>query len=347
MIQAGVIGASGYAGGEVVRILVGHPEIEITYLASDTYAGQPLSNAFRSLLGAELPVCEKLDPSVAAERADVLFLAQHNGWAMEVAPSLLQAGKKLIDLSADFRFSDSRIYEEWYKIPHKSPDLCKEAVYGIPELHKEQIAKASLVANPGCYPTGAILAMAPLVKHGVVDASAIIVDAKSGVSGAGRSKFELGNLYSEANENIKPYNVGDHRHTPEIEQELSALAGAKLVVSFTPHLTPMTRGILATSYAPLKSQVDTAELLEISREFYKNAPFVVILPENEYPATKNTAGSNYCHIGYKVDGRTNRVVAMSAIDNLIKGAAGQAVQNINVMMGLDERIGLETPGLYP
>ena len=347
MIRVGIIGASGYAGGEVVRLLVGHPEVRVTYLASDTYAGQPLSNAFRSLLGADLPICEKFNASVAVEQADVLFLAQHNGWAMEIGPALLEAGKKLIDLSADFRFSDPKVYEEWYETPHNCPDLCKEAVYGIPELRKERIANARLIANPGCYPTGAILALAPLVKHGVVDTDSIIIDAKSGVSGAGRSKFELGYLFSEVNENLKPYNVASHRHTPEIESELSLLAGKSIKVSFTPHLTPMTRGILTTSYAPLSVEIDTAGLLAISREFYQDAPFIVVLPENEYPATKNTTGSNYCHIGLKVDTRTNRVVAMAAIDNLVKGAAGQAVQNMNVMLGLDERMGLETPGIYP
>ena len=347
MYRAGVIGASGYVGGEVVRILVGHPEIEVTYLASDTYAGQPLSSAFRSLLGADLPNCENYDAPSAIEHADVLFLAQQNGWAMEHAGALLDAEKKVIDLGADFRFADSAVYEEWYKTTHRSPDLCKEAVYGLPEIYRAEIARARLVANPGCYPTGANLALAPLVKKGVIDPTAIIVDAKSGVSGAGRSRFELGYLYSEVNENIKPYGVGVHRHTPEIERVLSEIAGDSLHVSFTPHLVPMTRGILTTSYALLRSDADTAALLDIERDFHRDSPFVVILPEGEYPATKNVTGSNYCHIGLKADGRTGRVTVMAAIDNLVKGAAGQAVQNMNIMLGMDERTSLEAPALYP
>lgn len=347
MFRVGVVGASGYVGGEIVRILVGHPEIRVTYLASDTYAGQPLSSAYPGLLGAELPDCEKLDLNVAAERADLLVLAQQNGWAMEIAAFLLDAGKKIVDHSADFRLRDPRTYEEWYRIPHKAPDLCRSAVYGLPELHRKEISAARLVANPGCYPTGAILALAPLLLNGVIATDSIIVDAKSGISGAGRSKLETTYLFAEANENLKPYNVAAHRHTAEIEQELSTIAGAPLKTLFAPHLAPMTRGIMATAYANLARELDTVSVLEMAREFYEDSCFVIVLPEGEYPATKNTLGSNYCHIAYKVDRRTNRIVAMSAIDNLVKGAAGQAVQCINLMLGLDETVGLISPGLYP
>jgi len=252
-----------------------------------------------------------------------------------------------VDLGADFRFSNPKIYEEWYKIPHKSPALCEKAVYGLPELYRKKIANADLVANPGCYPTGVALALAPFLGEKIIDPDSIIIDAKSGVSGAGRSKADTALLFSEVNESIKPYNIGSHRHTPEIEQQLSILAGKELRISFTPHLIPMTRGILGTSYAKLIKNISTVEALDLLSGFYKNDHFVKILPENEFPQTKNATGSNYCHLGCKVDARTNRIIIVSAIDNLVKGAAGQAVQNMNLMLGIDERKGLEASGLYP
>ncbi len=347
MHRVGVIGASGYAGGEIIRILVRHPDVELAYLSSDTYAGKPLSEAFRSLLGAVLPVCEKYDLSIAAEKTDILFIAQHNGWAMENVPAMLDAGLRVIDLGADFRFSEPSIYEEWYEIPHKAPGLCSSAVYGLPELYREKIAKASLIANPGCYPTGVVLALAPLLSKGIIEPNTIIIDAKSGVSGAGRSKPDPALLYSEVNENLKPYNIGVHRHTPEIEQQLSVIAGIEVRITFTPHLVPMTRGILASCYASLTEDISTSEALKLLRDFYGNSGSIFVLPENEYPQTKNVAGSNQCHIGCKVDSRTNRIIIVSAIDNLVKGAAGQAIQNMNLMLGLDEHQGLESPSLYP
>jgi N-acetyl-gamma-glutamyl-phosphate reductase len=347
MLRTGVIGASGYAGGELVRILLKHPESRLTYLGSETYKGQPIWKAFPSLRGADLPECEAPDVQIAAEKADVLFLAQHNGWAMNFAPGLISAGKKVIDLGADFRFRDPSIYKEWYKLEHASPDETAGAVYGLPELKAEQIAKASLVGNPGCYPTGAILSLAPLLHERLIDPATIIVDSKSGVSGAGRSHLEVGYLYSEIDGGLKPYGIGVHRHTPEIEQELSEVAGSPVTISFTPHLIPMVRGILTTAYASLDRAAETAALIDMYRGFYRKSPFVVILGEGEYPATKNTQGSNYCHIGMKVDKRTGRVVVVAAIDNLVKGAAGQAVQNMNLMCGFDERTGLDFPAMYP
>jgi N-acetyl-gamma-glutamyl-phosphate reductase len=347
MLRTGVLGASGYAGGELVRILLKHPESRLTYLGSETYKGQPIWKAFPSLRGVDAPVCESPNVQVAAEKADILFLAQHNGWAMEFAPGLIAEGKKVIDLGADFRFRNPLTYHAWYKLEHASPDETAAAVYGLPELKAEQIVGASLIGNPGCYPTGAILSLAPLLNERLIDPSTIIVDSKSGVSGAGRSKFELGYLYSEVDGGMKPYGIGVHRHTPEIEQELSEIAGSPVVISFTPHLVPMVRGILTTAYAKLDGAMDTAALIDIYRGFYRKSPFVVILGEGEYPATKNTQGSNYCHIGLKVDDRTGRVVVVAAIDNLVKGAAGQAVQNMNLMCGLDERTGLDFPAFYP
>lgn len=347
MLRTGVIGASGYAGGELVRILLKHPKSRLTYLGSETYKGQPIWKAFPSLRGVDAPECEAPDALVAAEKADVIFLAQHNGWAMQYAPALIAEGKKVIDLGADFRFRNPATYEEWYKLEHASPDDTASAVYGLAELKFGEIAKASLVGNPGCYPTSAILAVAPLLNERVIDPSTIIIDSKSGVSGAGRTKFELGFLFSEIDGGLKPYGIGVHRHTPEIEQELSEIAGSPVTVSFTPHLIPMVRGILTTAYASLNGPSDTKGLINLYRGYYRKSPFVVVLSEGEYPATKNTQGSNYCHIGLKVDKRTNRVVVVSAIDNLVKGAAGQAVQNMNLMCGLDERTGLDFPALYP
>lgn len=347
MLRTGVLGASGYAGGELVRILLKHPEARLTYLSSETYKGQHIGKAFPSLLRADLPPCESLNIDVAAEKADVLFLAQHNGWAMEVAPKLVAAGKKVIDLSADFRFRDPAVYKEWYKLEHASADATINAVYGLPELKAKAIAAAQLVGNPGCYPTGAILGLTPLLANKIIDPSTIIVDSKSGVSGAGRSKFELGSLFCEVDESLRPYNIGMHRHTPEIEQELSEAAGEAVTISFTPHLIPMARGILTTAYANLTGAAETKSLIEMLRGFYEKAHFVVVLDEGEYPATKNTQGSNYVHIGLKVDKRTGRVVIVAAIDNLVKGAAGQAVQNMNLMGGFDERTGLDYPALYP
>jgi len=347
MLRTGVLGACGYAGGELVRILLKHPETRLTFLADEMFKGRPMGDAFSSLKGSDLPLCEPLDPEAAAEKADVIFLVQHNGWAMGVAPKLLAAGKKVIDFGADFRFRDPGVYAEWYKLEHTAPDVTKTAVYGLPELKAKAIQSASLVGNPGCYPTSAILGIAPLITNRLIDTSTIVVDSKSGVSGAGRSKLELGFLFSEVDGSVRAYNIGAHRHTPEIEQELGELAGLPVTVSFTPHLVPMVRGILTTAYASLAGKADTASLIGLYRDFYKDAPFVVMLDEGDYPATKGTLGSNYCHIGLKVDDRTGRVVVVSAIDNLCKGAAGQAVQNMNLMCGLDERAGLDSPAVYP
>ena len=348
MVRIGVIGASGYAGAELVRYLLGHPGARITYLASDTFAGKPLSDAYPSFLGQDLPVCEAYDPETAADRADVFFQAQGNGVGMKIAPGLLEFGKKLIDVPADFRLKDLAEYKHYYGAEHTAPELVAEAVYGIPELRAEQIARARLVANPGCYATSAILALAPLVSSPLVDPGSIIVDAKSGVSGAGRSKLEVSGLFCEVNEGIKAYAVASHRHTPEIEQEISAVAAKSLRISFTPHLVPMNRGILTTAYACVDSAVtSSADLLALYREFYAGKPFVVILEEGLQPNTKDVFSTNYCHIGVALDRRTSRAIITCAIDNMGKGAAGQAVQNMNLMCGFEETTGLTSPAVYP
>lgn len=347
MMNVGVVGASGYGGGELLRLLSRHPEVRIACAVSETYAGRPLAASFPGLAGQSELRFESYGDGTAVAQCDVVFLAQENGKAMETAPHLLEAGCKLIDLSADFRFRDVATYEAWYKMAHAAPQLNAEAVYGLPELYAEPIRKARLIGNPGCYPTATLLALAPLLSHNRVEARSIIVDAKSGVSGAGRSKFSLDYHYPETNESVSAYKVaGTHRHTPEIEQTLKAACGLDdFTISFTPHLMPMTRGILVTCYANLTIKTDAAALRDHYRSYYEGKPFVVVT--DTLPATKHVYGSNYCHIGLEVDARTNRVIVISVIDNLVKGAAGQAIQNMNLMCGWHETAGLEQGGIWP
>jgi N-acetyl-gamma-glutamyl-phosphate reductase len=346
MIDVAIVGASGYGGGELLRWLSFHPGARVSLAVSNTYAGKPVAETFPGLAKqVDLDFAGASDPTELARR-DVVFLARDNGIAMGLAPELLAAGCKVIDLSADFRFRDASHYETWYKAAHKSPDATRAAAYGLPELHKQEIMQAKLVGNPGCYTTTSILALAPLVAGGLVDTGTIIIDGKSGISGAGRSKFGLDYHFAEANESVSAYKVaGTHRHTGEIEQELGLLAGKRVTVSFTPHLVPMTRGILATCYATLTQVVDADELRDRLRQFYADAPFVYVT--DGLPSTKHTLGTNMCHIGLAVDQRTNRVTVISATDNLGKGMVGQAIQNMNLMFGLDETAGLRMPGLWP
>ncbi len=343
-LKVGIVGVSGYGGGELARLLLQHPDVELAYVTSGTYADQPLSAALPGMTGRTGLICEKFDASVAAEKCDFVFLAGENGLAMRVAPGLLEAGKKIVDLSADFRLKDADVYREYYKAEQSAPHLLQDAVYGLPELYKSQITNARLLANPGCYVTSAILALAPVLDH--VDLGSIIVDSLSGVSGAGRSKFGLDYHFSEVNESARPYGVGGtHRHTPEIEQSLSWEAKRPVTLSFTPHLIPITRGILTTAYANLTGPSDALHTLYA--DFYKDAPFVNILEPGQFPATKHVFGTNYCHIGLAVDKRTNRVIVTSVIDNLVKGAAGQAIQNMNLMCGFDETSGLTMAAVWP
>ncbi|MEO7715615.1 MAG: N-acetyl-gamma-glutamyl-phosphate reductase [Capsulimonas sp.] len=345
-LRVGIVGVSGYGGGELARLLAGHPNVELTYVTSGTYAGKPLSAALPGVAKRIDLVCEKFDAQTAIDRCDVVFLAGEAGLAMEHAPALIEAGKPVIDLSADFRLKNPAHYAQWYKSEHKAQDWIERATYGLPELNKEAIKSSKLIANPGCYPTSAALALAPLLAADLIDRKSIIIDSHSGVSGAGRSKFGLDFHFSEVNESIKPYGVaGVHRHVPEIEQSLSQIAGEPILITFTPHLSPITRGILTTAYANLKA--DAGDLQALFNTYYADEPFVVILDAGQFPATKHTQGTNYCHIGLAVDTRTNRVIVISAIDNLVKGAAGQAIQNMNLACGFDETAGLTMAAMWP
>lgn len=346
MIKVGIIGASGYAGAELTRIICNHPHTELTIATSRQYEGKPLSDVFPNLRSKVDIICENPTVEELAKRADLFFAAVPHKTAMDLVPHLLAAGKKVVDLSADFRLRDIAVYEDWYQ-PHSSSEFISEAVYGLPELYREQIKDCRLVANPGCYPTSVILGLAPLMKAGLVKVDSIIADSKSGTSGAGRAA-QTGTLFCEVHDGFKPYKVGRaHRHTPEIEQELSALGGDSVKVSFTPHLLPISRGILSTIYASLTKEINTKEINALYEDLYRDEPFVRLLPEDTFPATQYVRGSNFCDISIKVDHSTNRVIVMSAIDNVVKGAAGQAVQNMNIMYGFPEETGLHTAPVFP
>jgi N-acetyl-gamma-glutamyl-phosphate reductase len=344
MIRVSIIGATGYAGEDLLRLLLNHTDASIAVLTSESYVGQPISQVYPHFKGYIDTVLENMNIDMIAEASDVVFVALPHGHAMSVVPALLAAGKRVIDFGADYRMHNVSTYEKWYKLTHASPGT--KAVYGLPELHRAEIKGANLIANPGCYPTATILGITPLLRAELVEKDLIIVDAKSGISGAGRG-LGLAYHYPEATENVKAYNIGGHRHTPEIEQELSIAAGEAITVSFTPHLMPMSRGMLATCYLRLKSGITMAQLDEAYKTAYGNEFFVRLLGAGQYPATKNVRGTNHCDIAWHIDPRTNRVVVVSAIDNLMKGAAGQALQNMNIICGLPETTGLKFPALYP
>lgn len=344
MIKAAVLGATGYAGIELVRLLTRHPEVSIELLGSKSFAGQKISDVyqnFRHILELE---CTEADVEAAA-KCDVAFTALPHGASKSVIPSLIDAGLKVIDLSGDYRYDDPKVYEQWYNQPHSSPELLKESVYGLCELHRDKIKDARLIGNPGCYTTCSILGAAPLLASGLADDKNIIVDAKSGVTGAGRG-LGLAYHFCECTENTKAYKVATHRHTSEIEQELSHVANKPIMLSFTPHLVPQKRGILATIYMNLTKPATAQEVWNIYNDFYKDEYFVRVKALGELPETKHVAGSNFVDIGVCVDTRLNRAVIVSAIDNIVKGAAGQAVQNMNLMFGLDEKTGLDFAGFY-
>ncbi|MBU0480409.1 MAG: N-acetyl-gamma-glutamyl-phosphate reductase [Proteobacteria bacterium] len=345
MIKVGIVGASGYTGEELARLICNHPEAELTVATSRQSCGQKLSDVYPNLRG--FTDLELTDVQVAdlAEKAELLFTAVPHQTAMAIVPALLGAGCKVVDLSADYRISDPVVYEKWYQ-PHTSPELLADAVYGLPELKREQIRKTSLVANPGCYPTSIILAAYPLLKKGLIVPETIIADSKSGASGAGRGA-NVGTLFCEVTEGFKAYKVGEHRHTPEIEQEISLAAGRQVTISFTPHLLPISRGILSTVYATVTKGTTEEEIRSAYEEQYDNERFVRFCGNAGQVATQFVRGSNFCDIGFKLDSRTGRVVIVSAIDNLVKGASGQAVQNMNLMCGLPENMGLEIVPLFP
>ena len=339
MIKVGIMGGSGYTGEILVGLLLRHPEVKLAFVTSGSHKNEKISDVYPHLEGVtdisyKAPDIEKL-----AKEADVVFLALPNGMAMNIAPKILEAGAKVIDLSADYRFKDPKVFKEWYKMDHTSKNLLTKAAYGLPEI--EKVSGAKLIANPGCYATASILGLYPLIKEGLIDTDSIVVDAKSGVSGAGKSLTD-DTHYPNCNDGISAYKVASHRHTPEIEQAL----GGGMKITFTPHLTPMTRGILSTIYAKAKKPVDEKKLTKIFKDVYKKTHFIRVL-EGKLPSTKYVSGTNNCDIAVKYDKRTNNIIVLSAIDNLVKGASGQALQNMNIMFGLPETTGLELIAIYP
>ena len=346
MIKVGIIGATGYAGGELVRILMGHKEAEIVWYGSRSYIDQKYADVYRNMFQIVDAKCMDDNIEALADQVDVIFTATPQGFLASVINENILGKTKIIDLSADFRIKDVKVYEKWYGIEHKSPQFIEEAVYGLCEVNRDKVKGARLIANPGCYTTCSILTAYPLAKEGIIDMRTFIVDAKSGTSGAGRGA-KVPNLFCEVNENMKAYGVASHRHTPEIEEQLGYASGENVTISFTPHLVPMNRGILATEYATLKKDVTGEEVKAIYDKYYADEKFVRVLGEGVCPETKWVEGSNYVDIGFKLDPRTNRIVMMGAIDNLVKGADGQAVQNMNLLFGLPESEGLELVPMFP
>ncbi|MED1204051.1 N-acetyl-gamma-glutamyl-phosphate reductase [Heyndrickxia acidicola] len=345
-MKAGIVGANGYGGAELIRFLNQHPYADIELLISHSTSGKKISEQYPHLRGLAEWDIEDLHQEGITDRVEVLFFATPAGVTKEVLPSFLEKGIKCIDLSGDFRLKDSESYRKWYgKTPAKEEHL-KSAVYGLPELNRDSIKTAELIANPGCYPTAAILGMKPAIQASIVEAKTIIIDAKSGISGAGRSP-SMGNLFSEVNENIQAYKLCRHQHIPEIEQAFHELSGKDVAIMFTPHLIPMTRGIMCTMYADLTREMTAAEIHELYKETYKDELFIRVRPLGEIPATKEVYGSNYCDIGLSVDQRTNKLIIISVIDNLVKGAAGQAIQNMNLLGGWNEQTGIHHTPVYP
>ena len=346
MIRAGIIGATGYAGGELVRILTGHKNVEIKWYGSRSYIDKKYAEVYQNMFQIVDDKCMDDNMEALADQVDVIFTATPQGLCASLVNEEILSKVKIIDLSADFRIKDVATYEAWYKIQHPTPQFIPEAVYGLCEINREAVKKARLVANPGCYPTCSTLSIYPLLKEGLIDPNTIIIDAKSGTSGAGRSP-KVDNLYCEVNENIKAYGVANHRHTPEIEEQLSYAAGEPVLLNFTPHLVPMNRGILITAYASLKKEVSYEEVKAAYDKYYAEEKFVRVLDRDVCPQTKWVEGSNYVDMNFKIDPRTKRVIMMGAMDNLVKGAAGQAVQNMNLMFGQKESEGLELVPMFP
>lgn len=346
MIKAGIIGSTGYAGQELVRILLRHPEAKIVWYGSRSYIDKKYSEVFGNMFQLVEDVCKGEDMDELASQVDVIFTATPQGLCGSLVSEEILSKVKIIDLSADFRIKDVAKYEKWYGITHQSPAFVEEAVYGLCEINREDVKKARLIANPGCFPTCSILSVYPLAKEGLIDMSTVIVDAKSGTSGAGRGA-KVANLYCEVNESIKAYGVTTHRHTPEIEDQLSYASGEEVIINFTPHLVPMNRGILVTAYATLKKKVSYEEVKAVYDKYYQNEYFVRVLEKDVCPETRWVEGSNFADVNFRIDERTNRIIMMGAIDNVVKGAAGQAVQNMNLMFGLEENTGLQMIPIFP
>ncbi len=345
MIRVGIVGASGYTGAELMRIITVHPEMEVTVATANRYRGQPIGALYPSLDRFYPGLLEAYDPGVIDSKCDVVFLGLPHGESMKALPEIVSMEKKVVDLSADLRFDDPGEYEKWYGEEHACPELSGRAVYGLTEIHREAVAAAGLVANPGCYPTGALLGLIPAAEAGHIKGT-VVVDAKSGISGAGR-KATPDTHFSQVSENVAPYAVSGHRHVPEISAGLSKATGEMVAIVFTPHLVPMSRGILCTMYVPLWRNTGAGEIREFYQEFYRGERFIRVLEEGVYPQTKAVRGSNNCQVSLEVPGDGSTLIVMSAIDNLMKGASGQAVQNMNLMCGLPEWMGLESPGLFP
>ena len=346
MIRVGIIGATGYAGGELVRLLMNHKEAEIKWYGSRSYVDKKYADVYQNFFQIVDDKCMDDNMEALADEVDVIFTATPQGLCASLVNEDILNKVKIVDLSADFRIKDVATYEKWYGIEHKSPQFIEEAVYGLCEINREDVKKARLIANPGCYPTCSTLSIYPLAKEGLIDMNTVIIDAKSGTSGAGRGA-KMDNLYCEVNENIKAYGVAVHRHTPEIEEQLSYASGQEVLLNFTPHLVPMNRGILITAYATLKKEVTYEEVKAIYDKYYADEKFVRVLDKDVCPQTKWVEGSNYVDVNFKIDPRTNRIIMMGAMDNLVKGAAGQAVQNMNLMFGLKESEGLELVPMFP
>ena len=346
MIKAGIIGSTGYAGGELVRILTGHKDVEIKWFGSRSYIDKKYADVYRNMFQIVDAVCLDDNMEQLADQVDVIFTATPQGLCASLVNEEILSKVKIIDLSADFRIKDVATYEKWYKIEHKSPEFIDEAVYGLCEINRDKVKGCRLLANPGCYTTCSILSLYPLVKEKLIDPNTIIVDAKSGTSGAGRGA-KIPNLFCEVNESIKAYGVTTHRHTPEIEEQLGYAYGSPIMINFTPHLVPMNRGILVTAYASLKEKVDYDTVRAAYDKYYANERFVRVLDKDVCPETRWVEGSNYVDVNFKIDERTGRIIAMGALDNLVKGAAGQAVQNMNIMFGLPEEEGLLMAPVFP
>lgn len=346
MIKVGIIGSTGYAGGELVRILMNHKEAEIKWFGSRSYVDKKYADVYQNFFKIVDDKCMDDNMEALANEVDVIFTATPQGLCASLVNEDILNKVKIVDLSADFRIKDVATYEKWYGIEHKSPQFIDEAVYGLCEINREAVKNARLIANPGCYPTCSTLSIYPLAKEGLIDMSTVIIDAKSGTSGAGRGA-KVDNLYCEVNENIKAYGVANHRHTPEIEEQLSYASGEEVLLNFTPHLVPMNRGILITAYASLKKDVTYEEVKAVYDKYYANEKFVRVLEKDVCPQTKWVEGSNYVDVNFKIDPRTKRIIMMGAMDNLVKGAAGQAVQNMNLMFGLKESEGLELVPMFP
>lgn len=351
MVKVGIIGATGYAGNELVRLLMGHKDVEIMWYGSRSYIDKKYAEVYQNMFEIVEDTCLDDNMEELASKVDVIFTATPQGFLAGVLTEEILSKVKIIDLSADFRIKDVKTYEKWYKIEHRSPQFIEEAVYGLCELNRDKIKGARLIANPGCYTTCSILTAYPLVKEGLINPDTLIIDAKSGTSGAGRGA-KLPNLFCEVNENMKAYGVTNHRHTPEIEEQLGYAAGKEIMVNFTPHLVPMNRGILATEYATLNKKADGTlptyeEVKAVYDKYYKNEKFVRVLEKDICPETKWVEGSNYVDVNFKIDERTGRIVMMGALDNLVKGAAGQAVQNMNLLFGFDEAEGLNLVPMFP